>query len=157
MLTCSRQTLHELERELRVQIYPGTEIMTDVGSHHFLKSTAGAGVVLVPQPSDDEHDPLVSGACLCSLTQGSAINLELEHLLENFSHLLRNGKLFLSRTWSVSNRTDVPGPDRCIQFRPCGRYQLHRNLHYSPWVQQFHLVSIGVANMLSFQLLVAFV
>lgn len=29
--------------------------MTDVGSHHFVKSGAG---VLVPQPSDDPHDPL---------------------------------------------------------------------------------------------------
>lgn len=29
--------------------------MTDVGSHHFVKSRAG---VLVPQPSSDPHDPL---------------------------------------------------------------------------------------------------
>lgn len=31
--------------------------MTDVGSHHFVKSSDR---VLVPQPSDDPHDPLVS-------------------------------------------------------------------------------------------------
>lgn len=31
--------------------------MTDVGSHHFVKSSDR---VLVPQPSDEPHDPLVS-------------------------------------------------------------------------------------------------
>ena len=31
--------------------------MTDVGSHHFVKSS---NRVLVPQPNDDPHDPLVS-------------------------------------------------------------------------------------------------
>lgn len=51
------QTLHQLEEELHVRIVPGTEIMTDVGSHHFVKSSDR---VLVPQPSDDPHDPLVN-------------------------------------------------------------------------------------------------
>jgi len=50
------KTLHELEQELHTPIYPGTEIMIDVPSHHFVKSSAAG--VLVPQPSDDEHDPL---------------------------------------------------------------------------------------------------
>jgi len=44
-----------LEEELHVEILPGTEIMTDVGSHHFVK---GGKTVLVPQPSDDPSDPL---------------------------------------------------------------------------------------------------
>jgi predicted RNA binding protein YcfA (HicA-like mRNA interferase family) len=34
--------------------------MTDVGSHHFVKSKAGSDRVLVPQPSSDPADPLVS-------------------------------------------------------------------------------------------------
>lgn len=34
-----------------------SEIMTGVGSHHFVKSSDR---LLVPQPSDDTHDPLVS-------------------------------------------------------------------------------------------------
>jgi hypothetical protein len=38
-----------------VEILPGTEIMADVGSHHFVK---GGSTVLVPQPSDDPADPL---------------------------------------------------------------------------------------------------
>lgn len=61
MLTCliQPQDLRVLEQELHTEIYPGTEIMTDVGTHHFLKSHGQS--VLVPQPSDDEHDPLVSG------------------------------------------------------------------------------------------------
>ncbi|KAK7398455.1 hypothetical protein QQX98_012163 [Neonectria punicea] len=48
--------IHEIEDELNTKIYPGTEIMRDVGSHHFFK--AGEARVLVPQPSNDEHDPL---------------------------------------------------------------------------------------------------
>ena len=54
MLTVN-QELHELEQELHVEILPGTEVMTDVGSHHFVK---GRSHVLVPQPSDSPHDPL---------------------------------------------------------------------------------------------------
>ena len=46
----------QLEDELHTAIYPGTEVMTDVGSVHFLK---GSREVLVPQPSADPHDPLV--------------------------------------------------------------------------------------------------
>lgn len=38
-----------------MELLPGTEIMTDVGSHHFVKGGSG---VLVPQPSADPHDPL---------------------------------------------------------------------------------------------------
>ncbi|KAK4569420.1 hypothetical protein LTR86_003183 [Recurvomyces mirabilis] len=47
--------LHELEQELHTEILPGTEIMADVGTHHFVK---GGSHVLVPQPSADPHDPL---------------------------------------------------------------------------------------------------
>jgi len=51
------RALRELEEELHTEILPGTEIMVDVGTHHFVKG-AGKQQVLVPQPSDDEHDPL---------------------------------------------------------------------------------------------------
>ncbi|KUL89453.1 hypothetical protein ZTR_04492 [Talaromyces verruculosus] len=50
--------LHHLEEELHTKIYPGTEIMADVGSHHFVKSSLHSKQVLVPQPSNDKHDPL---------------------------------------------------------------------------------------------------
>lgn len=32
--------------------------MTDVGKHHFIKSQEHSTLVLVPQPSQDPHDPL---------------------------------------------------------------------------------------------------
>ncbi|EXJ90053.1 hypothetical protein A1O3_03121 [Capronia epimyces CBS 606.96] len=50
--------LHRLEEELHVELLPGTEIMADVGTHHFVKSSGKAHRVLVPQPTDDAHDPL---------------------------------------------------------------------------------------------------
>ncbi|KAJ5884696.1 Major facilitator superfamily domain general substrate transporter [Penicillium taxi] len=51
-------TLHQIEAELGTVIYPGTEIMTDTGTHHFVKSSNKSHRVLVPQPSQDPHDPL---------------------------------------------------------------------------------------------------
>ncbi|KAI7502090.1 serine/threonine kinase 16 [Hortaea werneckii] len=69
--------LHQIEEELHTEILPGTEVMADVGSHHFVK---GGSHVLVPQPSDDPQDPLnwskkwkgfcISAACSVSFTQG---------------------------------------------------------------------------------------
>ncbi|KAJ5231901.1 Major facilitator superfamily domain general substrate transporter [Penicillium citrinum] len=50
--------LHQIEEELGTTIYPGTEIMADVGAHHFVKSSSKSDRVLVPQPSQDPHDPL---------------------------------------------------------------------------------------------------
>jgi hypothetical protein len=48
----------QLEEELHVEILPGTEIMADFGSHHFVKQTGNKGPVLVPQPSNHPNDPL---------------------------------------------------------------------------------------------------
>lgn len=55
-----QRAIHELEEVLHTKIYPGTEIMRDVGSHHFVKAGdhIGEARVLVPQPSNDPHDPL---------------------------------------------------------------------------------------------------
>jgi len=50
--------LHQIEEELHVEILPGTEIMADIGSHHFVKSSGRDHRVLVPQPSDNPNDPL---------------------------------------------------------------------------------------------------
>ncbi|KAK6380303.1 hypothetical protein LTS17_005492 [Exophiala oligosperma] len=46
---------HEIEETVHTVLYPGTEVMTDVGGLHF--KHAGKSV-LVPQPSDDPSDPL---------------------------------------------------------------------------------------------------
>ena len=53
----SANPLTQLEAELHVDLVPGTEIMTDVGSVHFVKGRHTE--VLVPQPSADPQDPLV--------------------------------------------------------------------------------------------------
>lgn len=53
------QELRAIEAEVGVEILPGTEVMADIGDHHFVK---GSKNVLVPQPSSDKHDPLVSFA-----------------------------------------------------------------------------------------------
>ncbi|KJY01741.1 mfs transporter like protein [Zymoseptoria brevis] len=76
-MNAGEKVLHELEHELDVDIVPGTEVMTDVGSHHFVK---GGSQVLVPQPSDDKHDPLnwslkwktmcIIASTMVSFTQG---------------------------------------------------------------------------------------
>lgn len=44
--------IREMEDVLGTKIYPGTEIMKDVGGHHFVKGSHDRSV-LVPQPSDD--------------------------------------------------------------------------------------------------------
>lgn len=48
--------IHEMEEVLGTKIYPGTEIMKDVGGHHFVKGSNDRSV-LVPQPSDDPRKP----------------------------------------------------------------------------------------------------
>ena len=58
LIVSPSQERHELEEELHIELLPGTEVMADIGSHHFIKSTGKAHKVLVPQPSDNEHDPL---------------------------------------------------------------------------------------------------
>lgn len=75
--TNSYQELREMEQELGTEILPGTEVMADVGSHHFVK---GSKHVLVPQPSSDPHDPLnwstkwksmcIIASTMVSFTQG---------------------------------------------------------------------------------------
>lgn len=61
--------------------------MVDVGSHHFVKSSAKSDRVLVPQPSDDPHDPLVRLTAWPFLPITSLLidsGIELEHILEVF-------------------------------------------------------------------------
>ena len=53
------QEIIQISDELDVDIVPGTEIMADVGSHHFVKSKSSSNIVLVPQPDNSPHDPLV--------------------------------------------------------------------------------------------------
>lgn len=48
--------------------------MIDVGTHHFVKSSATSDRVLVPQPSDDPHDPLVSGSISNAGVRGETVH-----------------------------------------------------------------------------------
>lgn len=53
--------VERIEQETRVEILPGTEVMADIGGAHFIHAHNSAhSTVLVPQPTDDPHDPLVS-------------------------------------------------------------------------------------------------
>ncbi|KAM0645657.1 hypothetical protein ACHAQF_000606, partial [Verticillium nonalfalfae] len=76
-----KKTREEIQDELHIEVVPGTEVMADVLKHELIKSEHSS-VVLVPQPSQDPHDPLnwkaswkwsVSGAVsLMTFTQGFA-------------------------------------------------------------------------------------
>jgi len=54
----SEKQRKQFEEELHIEILPGTEIMADFGTHHFVKETGSKGPVLVPQPTNNPHDPL---------------------------------------------------------------------------------------------------
>ncbi|CAG9973701.1 unnamed protein product [Clonostachys byssicola] len=56
--TTGRDEITEIQNELHLEILPGTEIMADVGEHHFVKSKGKSHRVLVPQPSHSPNDPL---------------------------------------------------------------------------------------------------
>jgi hypothetical protein len=77
-MTNTTKERRQIEHELHTEILPGTEIMADVGSHHFVKGSHRE--VLVPQPSDDPNDPLnwstwwkiacITSASMVTFTQG---------------------------------------------------------------------------------------
>jgi hypothetical protein len=50
-----------IEQETGLELLPGTKVMADIGGAHFVHGrNASSSVVLVPQPSNSPHDPLVS-------------------------------------------------------------------------------------------------
>ncbi|KAJ4359686.1 uncharacterized protein N0V89_000242 [Didymosphaeria variabile] len=77
-VTHDQNELRQIEAELHTEILPGTEIMADVGAHHFVKGAHRT--VLVPQPSDSPNDPLnwstawkiacITSASVVTFTQG---------------------------------------------------------------------------------------
>ncbi|KAG9503522.1 hypothetical protein J7337_003473 [Fusarium musae] len=79
-MNSNNEEIHAIEAELHTEILPGTEIMRDVASHHFVKDRSGSNRVLIPQPSDDPADPLnwslkwkmlaITGASMSSFFQG---------------------------------------------------------------------------------------
>lgn len=77
--------------------------MKDVGTHHFVKTSAGDHSVLVPQPSDDKHDPLVREQHIY-LGLYSADYLELEFEMEGILYLLLDDDYFLTGTRPIIDR-----------------------------------------------------
>lgn len=57
-ITMTTNVAEQVQLHLDVEIIPGTEILTDVENSHFIHG-GRQGVVLVPQPTMDPHDPLV--------------------------------------------------------------------------------------------------
>lgn len=57
--------VQEMSNRLHVDIIPGTEVLTDFEGAHFVHG-GKENVVLVPQPHDDLHDPLVGWPLLKS-------------------------------------------------------------------------------------------
>jgi len=52
--------IRRVQCETNVEILPGTELMADIGGAHFIHAHNSANsAVLVPQPTEDPHDPLV--------------------------------------------------------------------------------------------------
>lgn len=49
--------------QVHTEMVPGTKVMTDVQGSHFVHAhNSASSTVLVPQPTEDIHDPLVSWA-----------------------------------------------------------------------------------------------
>ncbi|KAM5344376.1 hypothetical protein ACJ41O_012913 [Fusarium nematophilum] len=104
MASDSRQAeLEQIQNELDIEILPGTEIMADIGSHHFVKSEDKSNRVLVPQPSSSPHDPLnwktpwkisaLVAVSTMSFTQGFAplaLGPMFGYLMEDYNTSLTN-------------------------------------------------------------------
>ncbi len=61
----SAEIFRRVERDQHVEIIPGTELMADIAGVHFVHAhNAAQATALVPQPSEDPHDPLVSNYTL---------------------------------------------------------------------------------------------
>ena len=119
------QTLHELKRGLNITIVPGTEVMRDVGSRHFLRSSSKSQKVLISQPSDDSHGPS-----------------QLEHFLEMLNLGVRCCCDVHSAYGPRGAGAHVSAVDRGLPFRhgECG--PIHWGGHLGARIQQFHLGAV---------------
>lgn len=129
----------QLEEELDTKIYPGTEIMSDVGSHHFVKAGEGSGNVLVPQPSNDPHDPLV-GLAQTKVAMQTLTLAELESILEDLSDILVNSRLLRPRLRTASISAYVSTTHGSFRCESCGRRPIHWCMYPCARLQQLHLV-----------------
>lgn len=90
--------------------------MIDAGGHDFVKLSANSDRVLVPQPSNDPSDPLVSPARCQSVLEAEGVDrplstIELERLLESLRDVLRNSLKLHPRSRAAINRTHDSAAD----------------------------------------------
>jgi len=79
--------IRRIQRETNVEILPGTEVMADIGGAHFIHAdNSTKSTVLVPQPTDDPHDPLVRLRIFYYLMSLLTSYKELECLVETSSY-----------------------------------------------------------------------
>lgn len=107
--------------------------MADVGTHHFVKSSAKSSRVLVPQPSQDPHDPLVGFKFkgFYQKEMGSNIALiELEPVLEDERDGHYHGNILQSGLRTSGVGTYVSSTNGIIRFRSCRCCAIYRNLHF---------------------------
>jgi len=79
--------IRRIQRETNVEILPGTEVMADIAGAHFIHAdNSTKSTVLVPQPTDDPHDPLVRVRLFCYLMSMLTSHTELESLVETSSY-----------------------------------------------------------------------
>lgn len=138
------QELHQLEQELNVEILPGTEVMRDVGSHHFVKSSANSDKVLVPQPSADPNDPLVSGKTQFVPQKHSDIltTSELVYPVEGPRHQQCLRVIFHPRLRPLGACPHVRELHRRLQQHSTRRYPVHWCRYSRSRFQQSFLVSL---------------
>lgn len=107
--------------------------MADVGTHHFVKSSAKSDRVLVPQPSQDPHDPLVSIARIEAHLVGEYSDNQVDTELESFLEVERYGYLdcnfVQSRPGTSCPGTHVSTIDGVVQFGPCWCGAIHGSLY----------------------------
>lgn len=111
--------------------------MADVGSHHFVKASSRSDRVLVPQPSQSPHDPLVSGIAVGAIRHLKAdrIATELEQNVEDDRYLLVYCSFFQSGSRTFGLGTNVSPVDGGFRHGLCRRGQVHWRVYSGVGIQ----------------------
>ena len=130
--------------------------MTDIGSYHLIRSERNK-TVLVPQPSDDVHDPLVSD-CKTSdriklqANQRKRVELmitmvELESVLEDLCNHIYSASRLCTNTWSIGHCTNLPSTYARFPLRLSWCGTVHWNHHTDLRIQQLPMASIDRTDL----------
>ena len=113
------RAMSSIQDEVGVEIYPGTEVMKETEGHHLARSSGRSGVVLVPQPSRDPHDPLVKSYYLSHHEPSADLPVQ------NWSPLWKFSTMFLA---TATTFTQGFGPTALGPFFPDLEKSFDRNL-----------------------------